>query len=393
MHRQAAARLFGLWIALILITGITASAEPIIEKGPYLQQVDTTSIIVCWVTNFEAPSAVEYGPTERFGQRTEEVLTDRERREQVWTAGGERELVAFHQVQLTGLQPDTRYCYRVKTGGAQSQISTFYTAVRPGTPFSFAVYGDAQAPRPGHRVVVERMLALTPEPRFILNTGDLLSDGQRWPDWQGFFDYEGPLLAKVPFFTSLGNHVHDAENYFALFNLPGTERWYSFTYGDVHVVILDSNPPHRANPAQRQWLMQDLEQHYNSPYAFVVYHHPIYTCTNTLGRRVGAVDLAEEWAPIFEAYEVTAVFNGHDHNYQHNLVNGVTYVVTGGGGVSIYPVRPRSFTVKTAPVFHVVQVEIGPAAATFTAIKADDGKVIETWSVPRRDTTALQYSE
>jgi len=392
MHRQAAARLFGLWIALILITGITASAEPIIGKGPYLQQVDTTSIIVCWVTNFEAPSLVEYGATERLGQRTEEVLTDRERREQVWSAGGERELIAFHQVPITGLQPDTRYYYRVRTGNAASAVATFRTAVRPGQSFTFVAFGDMR-PTPNHRAVVERALRLSPEPRFILNTGDLLSDGQRWPDWQGFFDWEAPLLAKVPIYPCLGNHEHDAENYFALFNLPDNERWYSFTYGDVHCVALDANGEYRGSAAQRQWLIQDLNRHWDSPYTFLFFHHPIYSCTNDIGRRIGGLDMADTWQPIFEAYEVTAVFNGHDHNYQHNLVNGVHHVVTGGGGASIYPVRPRSFTVKTAPIYHVVQVEIGPAAATFTVIKADDGKVIETWSVPRRDTTALQYSE
>jgi len=42
-------------------------------------------------------------------------------------------------------------------------------------------------------------------------------------------------------------------------------------------------------------------------------------------------------------------------------------------------------------VYHVVQVDIGPGEATFTAIKADDGAVIERFTAPRRDTTPMEY--
>lgn len=367
-------------------------AAQVIEKGPYLQQVDTTSITVCWQTNLEGPSVVEYGTSERLGQSVSEQLTARQRGEQVWAIGGEEQLVAIHQVKIADLRPDMRYYYRVRTGDVRSEVFMFQTAVRPGTSFSFVAFGDMR-PTPNHRAVVDRVMRLEPKPKFILNTGDMLSNGQRWPDWQGFFDWEAPLLAGVPLYPCLGNHENDADNYFALFNLPNNERWYSFTYGDVHCVALDANGEYRGNAGQRSWLVQDLRENYNSPYTFIFFHHPIYTCTNDLGRRMGAPDLADQWQPIFEAYEATAVFNGHDHNYQHNLVNGVHHIVTGGGGASIYPVRPRSFTIKAAPIYHVVQVDIGPDAATFKAVKADDGRVIETWSVPRRNTVSLEYTE
>jgi len=380
-HNRIAATILG----VSLFAAASALAAPVIEKGPYLQQVDTSGVIICWVTNFDAPSSVEYGTTGRLGQTASE-----QKPQEVWSVGGESQLVAFHQVPLTGLRANTKYFYRVRTGSLSSEISSFTTAVRPGEPFSFVVFGDTR-PTDNHRAVINRVLSLQPEPRFTVHTGDLVSDGQRWPDWQGFFDVEGPMLRKIPFCPVLGNHEHNAENYFSLFNLPGNEHAYSFTYGDAHVVVLDSDPPYRNT--MRQWLIQDLRTHWDSPYTFVAFHHPPYSCTNDLGRRIEGLDIVRECGSVFEAYGVTAVFNGHDHNYQHNLVNGIHYVVTGGGGASLYPVRPREFTVKTASIYHVVQVNIGPQEAAFTVIKADNGAVVETFAVPRRQTAPLEYTE
>ena len=36
--------------------------------------------------------------------------------------------------------------------------------------------------------------------------------------------------------------------------------------------------------------------------------------------------------PLFEKYDVQMVFSGHDHDYERGTVNGIKYVVTGGGG-------------------------------------------------------------
>ena len=364
----------------------SAAGAVTIEKGPYLQSFDTTAVTVCWVSDSDAPSIVDYGPSERLGE-TIEVEIGRRR---LWNAGGPSELKAFHQVRIEGLAPDTRYHYRVRNGDAVSEIRPFRTAPRPGSSFSFVAYGDTR-PTDNHRDVVDRVLRLDPEPRFILHTGDMVPNGQRGPDWQGYFDWEGVLIDHIPIYPVLGNHEKNADAYFQLFALPGNERWYSFDVGDAHIITLDSNWGQRGSDAQRAWLIQDLRANYDKPYIFVQFHHPPFTCANQFHRRISYLDIVRDWAPLFEAAEITAVFNGHDHDYQHNRVNGVNYVVAGGGGASIYDVRPREFTVHAAPVYHVVQVDIGPGEATFTAIKADDGAVIERFTAPRRDTTPMEY--
>ncbi len=380
-------RISVLFLALLSISLLSGAAT--IKKGPYLSRVETDGVTVCWVTDVDEPSKVEYGTSRSLGQEEPWNLTDR-KWDYVWEAGGPEELIAFVQVRLSGLEPDTEYFYRVHTGDQQSEISSFYTAVTEGKDFRFVAYGDTR-PTDNHRLVVDRVMQTNPPPKFVLHTGDMVSNGQQWPDWQGFFDWEAPLLKKFPFYPSIGNHEHNAENYFTLFDLPERERWYSFDYGDAHFIALDETPQYRGDGGQRNWLIQDLRKNWDKAYTFVFFHHPPYSCTNDMGRRMGGVDLQQKLGPIFEAYEITAVFNGHDHNYQHNLVNGVHYVVTGGGGASIHPVRPRAFTKKAAAVYHIMTVDIDEDEATLTAVKADNGETVDRFTIPRRDTPDLEY--
>jgi hypothetical protein len=83
--------------------------------------------------------------------------------------------------------------------------------------------------------------------------------------------------------------------------------------------------------------------------------------------------------PLCEKYKVTAVFAGHDHNYQHHLKNGVHYIVTGGGGAPLAPVDDPipGITLKVEKVEHFVTVRVNGNRAHIEAI-ALDGHLIET---------------
>jgi alkaline phosphatase len=71
-------------------------------------------------------------------------------------------------------------------------------------------------------------------------------------------------------------------------------------------------------------------------------HHPAYSCGGYLGDpRVRSL-----LVPLFERTGVDLVLAAHDHNYQRFAPRGgVTYVVHGGGGAGLYPLRscPASF--------------------------------------------------
>jgi hypothetical protein len=65
---------------------------------------------------------------------------------------------------------------------------------------------------------------------------------------------------------------------------------------------------------------------------FIFFHLPPYT-TNTVYS--GNVDVQQYLCPLFERFGVRIVFSGHVHAYEHSLVNGVHYLITGGGGAEL----------------------------------------------------------
>ena len=110
-------------------------------------------------------------------------------------------------------------------------------------------------------------------------------------------------------------------------------------------------------------------------------HHPPFSISLHGGNR----DLRERWTPLFEQYQVTAVFSGHDHVYERAEHNGVRYFVSGGGGAPLYPRRPKSDPVdveavkKFERVFHYLRVTVTGTRLEVTGIRAD-GTTIETTS-------------
>jgi hypothetical protein len=76
--------------------------------------------------------------------------------------------------------------------------------------------------------------------------------------------------------------------------------------------------------------------------------------------------------PLFEQYGVNIVFNGHNHCYERSVANGVTYIVTGGGGAPLYTEvneSPDSF--YFASVHHFVQITLSGGTLHGVAIEPD----------------------
>ena len=78
-------------------------------------------------------------------------------------------------------------------------------------------------------------------------------------------------------------------------------------------------------------------------------HHPPFSISLHGGSR----DLRERWAPLFEKYQVTAVFSGHDHVYERAEHEGIRYFVSGGGGAPLYPRRPHPSPVDLEAVVRI----------------------------------------
>jgi hypothetical protein len=347
-----------------------ADAGPKMLKGPYLQDLAPTSITVMWQMDELVPAKlIVDGPG---GQKTQDVAPAR-----------------IVEARVEDLEPSSRYRYRVEVG-SDVWRGEFATAPPEGkdVPFSFVVVGDSRGGVQQHRRVVQRMSQEVPD--FVLGTGDMVDEGYRQDQWQEFFDVENEMFRDNVYFPALGNHDRQgrgrtADTYRAFFSLPENgdgERYYAFTYGSSRFLILDSNAYSFALTDQTSWLERELiatRQDAQIRHVFVVMHHPPFS----ISLHGGAADLRERWTPLFEQYDITAVFSGHDHVYSRAEHHAVHYFVTGGGGAPLYPRRPRSHPIDLAAVkkfervLHYLRVTVTGNRVEVTAVRAD-GTIIET---------------
>ena len=75
---------------------------------------------------------------------------------------------------------------------------------------------------------------------------------------------------------------------------------------------------------------------------------------------MGGDEKVEEYlVPLFEKYGVDLVLSGEEKAYERiGPVNGVTYIVTGGGGGTLFPVRPNPAIVNYATLYHYLVFEL-----------------------------------
>ena len=317
----------------------------------------STSITISWETNEPTTSLVEFGTTQDLGQQISDPTK-----------------VKFHNITLTGLQPNTRYYYRVSTlEGPYGEISKIYSFITPpSTPSNervhFAIYGDTRDPINALQAVANGMYSINQaDPyNFIVHVGDIVGHGGNRVEWNQFFKRVEHLHASAPIVPVIGNHEFyregnedyadedfpelnssNPEHYLKYFNLPGNEKYYSLDFANIHYIILDSNNPggtfyRKTDPdknAQAQWLYDDLRAHNSTTgWIFVSFHHPfiestIYNITTPEGPRNLTI------SQIFHEGGVDGIFIGHVHTYERQWHNDsgttIPYVITGGGGASI----------------------------------------------------------
>ncbi|MEM8497431.1 MAG: metallophosphoesterase family protein [Pseudomonadota bacterium] len=109
----------------------------------------------------------------------------------------------------------------------------------------------------------------------------------------------------------------------------GTEQYYSFNHGNVHVVSLDSQLSMRdqlQRTAMHSWLQADLSAN-TMDWTIVIFHHPVYTkgshdsdteASSRFGIDQPILDLRAEFTPLFEQYGVDITFSGHSHSYERS---------------------------------------------------------------------------
>lgn len=361
-------------IAILAITSLAHAADPILF-GPYIQRVETEKATVVWITS----------------DRTASLTGDGETRT--------RDNYRTNSIRFDGLKPDTEYTYEVE--GIEGK---FRTAPSGPKNSRFVIYGDTRSNADVHKSVVDA-IRRQKDVSLVLNSGDLVSKGTILDYWKEFFEVAEPLMRETYYVPCLGNHEDNAREYFDFFDLPGNEEHFSFNWGGVHFVALNTEAPDVPDGTdnmaesqiwnskimwdyfakQRKWLDQDLSLNYGADFFVVFFHVPFYD--SKLSRREPQIEIRTAFADILEKHNTELVVTGHTHNYQHHKKGMSHYVVSGGGGASLYDLGDSIGVgaedveiVKQEKVNNFLVVDMDGWKLNIQALRPDDS-VIDTFSV------------
>lgn len=340
-----------------------------LSRLPYLQQVTSASADVLFSGDVTDPVAIEVTTPDGSEVGTFQAEPGADSSQRV--------------VHIDGLEPSTVYCYSLS--GMMTEPAGFRTAPETGSDslVRFVAFGDSGSGDSRQEAVFEQLDTVPFD--LMVHTGDIAYEkGTSSALTHAFFDVYAPILHSIPAFPISGNHDYktsSAQPFREAFDLPknggpdARERYYSFDWGDVHFIALDTE---LVGAIQTNWLKQDLVKN-SQPWTVVYLHKPPYSS----GYHGSTATVQNAFVPLFERYHVALVLAGHDHDYERtNPINGVTYVVTGGGGRGTRSVGHSSFTAYSEDVLHFVDVEVDADTMTIHAIDGV-GREFDSAQIPR----------
>jgi len=348
------------------------------NRKPYLQQVSSQHAWISWQSIEPVSGRVEYG-TEK-GAYTAQIIQERP--------------MQMHTMQLTDLQPGTRYFYRVFSGDRiVSEDYSFVTAPSDDQheEWSFMVLGDSGTGNQNQRNVRDEMVRAfyREHPQLLIHVGDVHQGNGAAYD-EIYFDIYEELLQQMPFFLAIGNHdtyTDNAEPFLQDFVTPLGDhpkgRYYAHRWGNVYFVNMDSNLPLGRGTAQYDFLIRTLtsEARDGADWTVLYFHHPPYSVFWPAWE--GDLTVRRDLMPVFEQFGVDIVFNGHTHSYEYGAVNGVHYVISGGGGGNLDPFgRTFPHVAFAEAVHHFGMVHVRPESLSFEAISAT-GQLVHTFSIEK----------
>ena len=322
-------------ILLVIVLVQLKVLSQTLVKGPYLQIGTPTSMVVRWETNVSCDTKVAYGTSTTaltsFITNTISSIT--------------------HTALITGLTPYTKYFYSVGTTTAIIQGDAnnyFVTSPLPGAEgkYRFWVTGDCGNGSTNQTNCKNQYLnynGTNVTNGWLLLGDNAYSSGTNSEFDTKFFDvYETDIMKKAVLWPTPGNHDYNnalstatTVPYFSIFSTPvagqaggvasGNPAYYSYDYGNVHFISLDSygtvasKKMYDTTGAQALWLKADLAA--NTKRWIVAYwHHPPYTM-GSHNSDLEFFDLGEvrsKFIRILERYKVDLILCGHSHDYERS---------------------------------------------------------------------------
>jgi acid phosphatase len=239
----------------------------------------------------------------------------------------------------------------------------------------FLVKGDWGTGTAAQAAVTRRMCA---EARrapvaFVLTTGDNFNAPDGTATAANYWRPERCLRAmRIPWRAAWGNHDLDGT---ATRDVLGAPRRYAFSHGPLRVIVLDGNVP--GDRAQAAFLRRQLRDA-PEPVRIIAVHQPLHSS----GYHQPSAEARRLWTPLLRSGRVSVVLQGHNHMYERLVVDGVTYITTGGGGATLYPcLRPVPGLRECALAHHFLAVTVTAHAVSVRAV-GTRGDTIEKVRIP-----------
>ncbi|MCI0337171.1 MAG: metallophosphoesterase family protein, partial [Acidobacteria bacterium] len=316
------------------ISGSDPAIPATVKRGPYLQQGNSSSVIVRWRTDVATDSRVSYGTTLGNLNLTADDAAQ----------------TTEHEIRLSGLSPETTYYYSVGTmtrtlvGNNDSHF--FITPPPGGTARATRIWalGDAGLASTGAKGVRNAYVKLAGVPYtnlWLMLGNNAYNSGLDNEYQEKVFEFYQRILRKTVLWPTLGDHdAGGSPNppsslpYFNIFSLPtggevgglasATEKYYSFNYGNIHFICLDSMTSSRsATGPMANWLRNDLSANLQ-PWVIAYWNHPPYSRGSTNSdSRSELIQMRQNIVPILEAAGVDLVISAQSHSYERSfLIDG-----------------------------------------------------------------------
>ena len=366
--------LFG--VALLSATALSQAQS--LSRGPYLQMGNTSAVTVRWRTSTATDSVVRYGTAPSSLTLTASNATAK----------------TEHEIRLTGLAANTTYYYSV--GNSATTLASgsdyfFVTSPTAAKPTRIWVLGDPGTGSSSQTSVRDAYYAFTGTRHtdlWLMLGDNAYNDGTDAEYQSKLFNIYPTMLRKSVLWSTLGNHDgHSADSatltgpYYNMHTFPrnaevggvasGTEAYYSFDYGNIHFVCLDSYDTSRSTTgAMANWLRSDLQNN-TKDWLIAFWHHPPYSKgSHNSDTESNLIEMRQNFLPILEEYGVDLVLCGHSHSYERSkFIDGhyglsstfsdATMVVQSGSGRDA-----GAYTkVGTGPVPHAGAIYAVPGAS------------------------------
>ncbi len=278
------------------------------------------------------------------------------------------------------------------------------------SPVTFIVYGDMRFTDPANKTatnprirkwLVDKIAQEAPDA--VLLNGDVPLAGNVVNDYGVYRTETQPWRdAHLHVYPALGNHEFHGndpqlclENWWNAFPEMRNRRWYSVQIGShLYSIALDSDASLLPESDQARWLTRQLQELPPSvDFVAISLHHPpvadiqkhIEVDHNPRPNEIALRDLLSKMAPQMHARILVSA--GHIHNYERHEVDGVIYLVSGGGGAKPYFVERTPddlYQSSSFPNYHYVKFVLEPNRLHATMYRIAD---------PEADTLQVQAKD